>query len=198
MQFGDSRSRRRGQAHTASRPRQAAHGKLCGTGRDRHSTATGEDASIPLFGVESRSVGGGTKGVMITVIGLDHFVLRVRDLDASLRFYRDIFGLPILFLDEHRAGQQSFVSARLGNQLLDLVPDPTYDPHDSAERQGLVHFCIEIEAGHWAGIIPHLKQQGVTVLEERPVPRSGARGLGRSIYITDPDGYVVELKEYTG
>jgi len=34
------------------------------------------------------------------------------------------------------------------------------------------------------------------VLEDHAVPRSGARGLGRSIYIADPDGYVVEFKEY--
>jgi catechol 2,3-dioxygenase-like lactoylglutathione lyase family enzyme len=63
---------------------------------------------------------------MISVIGLDHFVLRVRDLDASLCFYRDVLHLPVLFLDEYRAGQRHFVSVRLGNQLLDLVPDSTF------------------------------------------------------------------------
>jgi len=36
----------------------------------------------------------------------------------------------------------------------------------------------------------------VTVLEEQPVPRMGATGMGLSIYVTDPDGYVVELKEH--
>jgi catechol 2,3-dioxygenase-like lactoylglutathione lyase family enzyme len=149
-----------------------------------------------LFSVESRSLGRGTKGVMLTVIGLDHFVLRVRDLDASLRFYRDALHLPILFLDEHRARQRQFVSVRLGNQLLDLVPDPTYDPQEGTGRQGFLHFCIEVEAGHWPSIMPGLRQQGVTVLDDHPVPRSGARGLGHSIYIADPDGYVIELKEY--
>jgi len=65
---------------------------------------------------------------MITVVALDHFVLRVRDLDASLAFYRDVLGLPIQFLEEYRTGQRPFVSARVGTQLLELVPDPTYDP----------------------------------------------------------------------
>ena len=133
---------------------------------------------------------------MITVIGLDHVVLRVRDLDASLRFYRDTLRVPILFLDEYRAGRRAFVSARLGQQLLDLVPDPTYDPHDGKEHHGFQHLCIEIEAGQWASIIAWLTQHGVPVLDEQPVPRSGARGLGRSLYVTDPDGYVIELKEY--
>ncbi len=135
---------------------------------------------------------------MIAVIGLDHFVLRVRDLDVSIRFYRDTLHLPILFLDEYRRGQRPFVSVRLENQLLDLVPDSSYNPHNSVAHQGFVHFCIEIEAGHLATIVPDLKRQGVAVLEEQPLSRSGARGLGQSIYISDPDGYVVELKEYSG
>ncbi len=132
---------------------------------------------------------------MITVTGLDHFVLRVRDLDASLRFYRDILGLPVLFLDEYRARQRPFVSVRVGEQLLDLVPDATYDPTEGKSKGGFLHFCVGIEAGQLSRIVPWLRQHGVTVLEEQPVIRLGARGLGLSIYITDPDGYTVELKE---
>lgn len=131
---------------------------------------------------------------MIKVSRLDHFVLRVRDLDASLRFYRDILGLPIEFLDEYRSGQRPFVSARVGDQLLDLVPDPTYDPLQGRNQGGFLHFCLEVGGG-LTGIIAELEQEGVEILEPQPVPRMGARGLGLSIYVTDPDGYVVELKE---
>jgi glyoxylase I family protein len=133
---------------------------------------------------------------MITVIALDHFVVRVRDLDTSLAFYRDVLGLSIQFLEEYRAGQRPFVSVRIGNQLLDLVPDSTYDPEAGGSRGGFLHFCVGIEAGHLPRIIPWLKERGVTVLDEQPVPRMGATGMGLSIYITDPDGYVVELKEH--
>jgi glyoxylase I family protein len=134
--------------------------------------------------------------MMIKVIGLDHFVLRVCDLDTSLRFYRDTLDLPILYLDEYRAGQRPFVSVRVGDQLLDLVPDPTYDPHRGKDTGGFLHFCMQIEGGRFASIIPWLKKHGVNVLEEQPMLRMGARGLGLSIYVTDPDGYVVELKEH--
>ncbi len=132
---------------------------------------------------------------MLTVTGLDHFVLRVRDLDASLRFYRDLLRLPVLFLDEYRAGQRPFVSVRIGEQLLDLVPDSTYDPDEAKRTGGFLHFCVGIAAGHLAATVPWLDAHGVTVLEDQPVQRMGARGLGLSIYVTDPDGYIVELKE---
>jgi len=86
--------------------------------------------------------------------------------------------------------------ARIGQQLLDLVPDSTYDADASRNAGGFLHFCVGIEAGRLPGIVAWLKERGVNVLEEQPVPRMGATGMGLSIYITDPDGYVVELKEH--
>src|ERR1043166_4277011 len=106
---------------------------------------------------------------MIKVKALDHFVLRVRDLDAALRFYRDVLGLPIQFLDEYRAGQRPFVSARVGDQLIDLVPDPTYDPSAGRSAGGFMHLCVGVEAGSLARVIPWLKERGVPVLEDQPV-----------------------------
>lgn len=128
------------------------------------------------------------------VTALDHFVLRVRDLDASIGFYGDVLGLPIENLDAYRAGQRPFVSARIGAQLVDMVPDSTYDAEAARRTTGFLHFCVEV-AGRLADIVPALRARGVTVLETEPVPRLGARGVGLSVYVSDPDGYVVELKE---
>ena len=131
---------------------------------------------------------------MLKVLSLDHFVLRVRDLDASLAFYGGILGLPIEMLAEYRAGTRPFVSARAGEQLIDLGPDPTYDPEAGRNAGGFLHCCVEIEPG-LERIVPWLRGCGVAILDEQPVPRLGARGMGLSIYIADPDGYIVELKE---
>lgn len=134
--------------------------------------------------------------MIIKVRSLDHFVLRVRDLERSLGFYRDILGLKVLFLDEYRAGTRPFVSVRAGEQLIDLVPDPTYDPTAGLSVGGFLHCCVEIE-NRLDEVIPWLKGRGVDVIEDQPMPRMGARGVGLSIYARDPDGYVVELKEGT-
>jgi catechol 2,3-dioxygenase-like lactoylglutathione lyase family enzyme len=131
----------------------------------------------------------------ITVSALDHFVLRVRDLERSIGFYRDALGLPIECLDEYRAGTRPFVSARVGAQLLDLVPDPTYDP--GLGGGGFVHFCVRVRGGLAAEVLPRVRALGVEVIEDEPMIRLGATGYGQSIYVRDPDGYVVELKEET-
>lgn len=130
---------------------------------------------------------------MIHVRALDHFVLRVRDLDTSLRFYRGLLGLAVEGLEEHSRGERPFVSVRIGEQLLDLVPDPTYDP-SFASAGGFLHFCVTTE-GNFADVLQALRQARVPVLQENPVPRRGALGTGLSIYVQDPDGYVVEVKE---
>jgi len=130
---------------------------------------------------------------MVRVRSLDHFVLRVRDLDASLRFYRDLLGIAVEQEEAYRQGTRPFVSLRIGDQLLDLVPDPTYDPASVAG--GFLHFCITTE-DDFASAVRTLKEAGVPLLHDEPIARGGARGEGLSIYLQDPDGYIVELKEY--
>ncbi|HSD11414.1 MAG TPA: VOC family protein [Candidatus Binatia bacterium] len=125
---------------------------------------------------------------------LDHFVLRVRDLDRSLAFYQGLLGLAVEGLDECKQGARPFVSVRIGESLLDLVPDPSFDPASTGEGRFL-HFCVTLEDLPEA--IRLLRQAGVQFLHDEPVARGGARGVGLSIYAEDPDGYVVELKEWS-
>ncbi|MBI2964376.1 MAG: VOC family protein [Deltaproteobacteria bacterium] len=131
---------------------------------------------------------------MPTVRSLDHLVLRVGDLDRSLAFYRGLLGLAVEGLEEHRRGARPFVSLRVGEALLDLVPDPAHDPATAASG-GLLHFCVTL--ADLGEAIRELRAAGVAFLHDAPVPRAGARGVAPSIYVRDPDGYVVELKQAT-
>lgn len=130
---------------------------------------------------------------MTTVRSLDHFVLRVRDLDRSLAFYAGLLALPVEGLEEHRRGARPFVSLRVGVSLLDLVPDPAYEPAAPA-AQGFVHFCVTV--GDLPATVQSLRSAGVRFLHDQPVDRAGASGVGPSIYAQDPDGYVIELKQW--
>ena len=132
---------------------------------------------------------------MSRIRSLDHFVLRVRDLDRSLAFYHGLLGLRVEGLDEHRRAGRPFVSLRIGEALLDLVPDARYDgTHASSSEGGFLHFCVTLDDLDAA--IGELRAAGVDFVHDEPVPRGGARGIGRSIYARDPDGYIVELKEH--
>jgi catechol 2,3-dioxygenase-like lactoylglutathione lyase family enzyme len=130
----------------------------------------------------------------MTIRAFDHLVLRIRDLDRSLAFYERLLGLPIEGLESYRRGEKPFVSLRVGDALLDLVPDGSYDPTLAADVSGFVHFCVTLEG--LDATIGRLRAAGVHLLHDEPVPRGGARGVGPSVYVNDPDGYVVELKEW--
>ena len=132
---------------------------------------------------------------MSRVRAFDHLVLRVGDLDRSLAFYHGLLGIAVEGLDEHRDGARPFVSLRIGDSLLDLVPDDAYDPA-GATNGGFLHFCVTLS--DLDGAVEELRAAGVRFLHDEAVPRGGARGIGRSIYAEDPDGYILELKEHTG
>ena len=131
---------------------------------------------------------------MLRVNGFDHIVLRVRDLKRSLQFYEGLLNLPVEGREEYAAGERPFLSLRIDGQLIDLWPDPDYDSGLGNEHGGLFHFCLRVD-GKLIDVLPELKQAGVTILENAPALRFGATGYGDSIYVRDPDDYVLELKE---
>ena len=128
---------------------------------------------------------------MVPVIGLDHVVLRVRDLDAMLDFYRDTLGCPI-----ERTLDIGLVQLRAGSSLIDLVPvDSELGRTGGGPPEGprnMDHFCVQVEPFDEAAIRETLARRGYSA---SPVEsRYGALGDGPSIYVEDPEGNTVELK----
>ena len=115
-------------------------------------------------------------------LGLDHIVLRVSDQEAAQRFYIDVLGCTL----DHVNARISLVQLRFGEQLIDLLPG-----QPSAE--GLDHFCLSIRCADLGAVREGLADRGVT-LEGEVVERRGAYGTGPSLYLRDPDGYLIELK----
>ena len=115
--------------------------------------------------------------------GIDHVVLRVRDIDVMRRFYCDVLGA------EHVAWRPALRLSHLraGSCMIDLVVS-------DGRREGcnMDHFCLRIEPFDAAAILAHLRRHGVALGEVRQ--RFGAEGNGISIYLTDPEGNTVELK----
>lgn len=127
------------------------------------------------------------------ILGLDHLVLRVRELDTMLAFYCGALGCTV----ERRQDQIGLVQLRAGAALIDLVPvdGPLGRAGGAApgrEARNLDHFCLRIAPFDEAHIRRRLAAHGV---EAGPVEsRYGAEGEGPSIYLDDPEGNVVELK----
>ncbi len=124
---------------------------------------------------------------------LDHVVLRVRDLETSLAFYRDVLGCPVDKVQDRIGLWQ----VRAGESLIDLVPlDGMLGKRGGAgpgeEGRNLDHFAIQVTPFDEAAIRAHLSAHEIDVVEAGM--RYGAEGDGPSVYIRDPDGNIVELK----
>ena len=130
---------------------------------------------------------------MIHIREIDHLVLRVIDLDRMVDFYCNVLGCTI----ERRLDDIGLVQLRAGRSIVDLVPvDSKLGKAGGAapgrEGRNLDHFCFRVEPFDEEGIRRTLKQHGVEAGETGS--RYGAEGEGPSMYLTDPEGNVVELK----
>lgn len=129
----------------------------------------------------------------IQIQGIDHLVLRVSDLERSLAFYCGVLGC----VEERRIEALGLVQLRAGNGLIDLVAVDSPlgklgGPPPGEEGRNMDHFCLQLEDFDEARLRRHLADADV---EPGDVgERYGARGMGPSMYIRDPDGNVVELK----
>jgi catechol 2,3-dioxygenase-like lactoylglutathione lyase family enzyme len=122
--------------------------------------------------------------------GIDHIVLRVRELPRSLAFYCDLLGCTV----ERQQPELGLTQLRAGSSLIDLVtldgPLGAGEPPGAARN--LEHFCLTVAPFDERTLIAWLSARGIAAGE--PASRYGAEGEGRSFYIEDPDGNRVELK----
>ena len=115
--------------------------------------------------------------------GFDHIVLCVRDLQATIGFYRDLLGMEPR---EERPGKWSLHFGANKVSLQDAVANPAIA---SDTIPGTENFCVLTDEP-----VPHvantLRQRGVEITAEGE--RDGATGRILSIYFRDPDGNRIE------
>ncbi len=125
--------------------------------------------------------------IPLKVAEIDHVVLRCRDQDRTLDFYTRILGLT----EERRIAQIGLIQLRAGRSMIDLVPASEQRVEAALNVD---HVCLGVEARDLNEVVRYLSAQSVEVIGE-PAMRYGAHGQGLSIYLRDPEGNVVELKQ---
>ncbi len=123
------------------------------------------------------------------VIGLDHLVLTVNDIQKTIDFYTKILGMQAVKFGDNRQ------ALNFGTQKINLHPkDNPILPNASHATCGSADLCLLVE-GELSDWLIHLKQHHVDIIDGI-VPRTGAVGAIRSIYIRDPDRNLIELSCY--
>lgn len=122
---------------------------------------------------------------MLRPLRIGHVVLKVRDLDRSLGFYRDLLGFKVvselsnvmIFLAADGQNHHDLALLRVGQQAASAVPTAV----------GLYHVAIQL--ADWEAV-----RAAHGLLAERGLLRGAVdHGVSRSLYTADPDGNEIEL-----
>ena len=131
---------------------------------------------------------------MIEITAIDHIVLRTSRMREMLNFYCNVLGCTI---ERETSVDMGLTQLRAGNALIDLVNvegrlGKLGGGPPSQTENNLDHFCLQLKVISEEELATHLKTHGIEVGEF--ADRYGAQGMGRSIYINDPEGNTVELR----
>ena len=127
------------------------------------------------------------------IVGIDHVVLRVRDVDRSIAFYCGVLGCR----EERRLDDLGLIQLRAGRSLIDLVDlDKPLGQRGGApaakEGRNVDHFALQVRDFDEAALRDQLTRHGIDPGEVMQL--YGAEGTGPAVYLRDPDGNTVELK----
>lgn len=126
---------------------------------------------------------------------LDHLVLTVRDIDATVRFYEDALGMQAVRFTAKDGSAR--VALGFGQQKINLHQQGReFEPKADKATPGSADLCFLTRTPVQEAIL-HLEARGIAVIEG-PVPRTGATGPILSIYIRDPDGNLIEISNSQG
>ena len=120
---------------------------------------------------------------------IDHFVLTVRNIEATCEFYTRVLGMQVVTFAGGRKALQ------FGKQKINLhQAGYEFEPKVMNPIPGSGDFCL-ITQTPLQQVIAHIRSCGIEIVEG-PVPKTGAIGTLNSVYLRDPDGNLVEISNY--
>lgn len=129
---------------------------------------------------------------------INHVCIAVEDIEASMRFYRNVFGVqPGEVVEIVDQGVRAALLRVGGSQLEFIQPtDPTGSVANFIRRRGEVvhHICFEVE--DLPGTLRRLDEQGIAVIDE--TPRDGLSGQIGFIHPKSTNGVLIELVDQHG
>jgi len=124
-----------------------------------------------------------------------HTMLRVNDLDESLRFYCDVLGMRLLRRKDYPSGRFTLAFVGYGPESEQTVLEFTHnwDTKRYDIGTGYGHVALGVEGIY--DVVEKLRAKGAKVTRE---PGPMKHGGSEIAFIEDPNGYKVELIELRG
>ena len=122
-----------------------------------------------------------------------HTMLRIIDLDRSVKFYTELLGMKLLRQKDYPDGEFTLAFLGYGNEANNTVLELTHNWNTSGYEKGNAFGHIAIAVKHIYQACQHLRERGVEIVRE-PGPMKNDRAEVIA-FIIDPDGYQIELIE---
>ncbi len=124
---------------------------------------------------------------------INHVCIAVEDIESSMRFYRDVFGVQQGEVVEIADQGVRAALLRVGGSQLEFIQptDPTGSVAKFIQRRGeaIHHICFEVE--DLPGALRRLDEQDIAVIDE--TPRDGLSGRIGFIHPKSTNGVLIEL-----
>ena len=152
--------------------------------------------STPMFFIHNAWAKGAAAAPQLPITSLNSVRISVSDPAASLKWYQEIFGLPVAF----RNGKNVVLRIGAGPQFLEINGTPTDKPRYE-------HVCLTVDNFNADKVQAGLLKQGLTksdnpgpnhvTLRKRFADEGGAPEGTPELFLGDPDGIVVQIQDTT-
>jgi lactoylglutathione lyase len=124
-----------------------------------------------------------------------HTMIRVNNLDESLKFYCDALGMKLLRKNDYPGGEFTLAFVGYGTEKNNTVIELTHNWGTSSYEQGNAFGHLAIGVDDIYKVCNDLKTKGVKVVREAGPMKHGGAVIA---FIEDPNGYKIELIDLAG
>ena len=121
-----------------------------------------------------------------------HTMLRVGDLQRSIRFYSDVLGMKVLRTTDRQEQKYTLAFVGYGNESEHAVLELTYNYGVDKYDLGSGYGHVAVEVPNAAAACDAVRNKGGKVTREAGPVKGGTTVIA---FVEDPDGYKIELIE---